>query len=200
MDEAGMIKKTVMPAKAGISLSFFREIPACAGMTLILLLANPAQAAPFTYTSPNCDFTAAFPEKPFIEKKCVADKCEEIATFVHTIDSSAVNFRLSCHKVDPKDISLLTPDDLKKRLSALIKEAGLMPYAADAAIIKDGIKTSIAMATGRRGEQDVIYTGQMWVGKNSILTMEGEMTGPENQKINDMYGDILKDVQIRKTP
>ena len=62
------------------------------------------------------------------------------------------------------------------------------------------MKTSIALATGRRGEQDVIYTGQMWVGKQSILTLEGEMTGPENKEINDAYSEILRAVQVKKTP
>ncbi len=178
-------------------------IPAFAGMTALLLLSVPALAAPFTYTSPDCDFTVTFPEKPFIEKKCspsAPDKCEEIATFTQSIDQSGVNFRLTCNKAEPKDLSILTPDDLKKRLGALVKEANLIPYANDAAVIKDGMKTSIALATGRRGEQDVIYTGQMWVGKQSILTLEGEMTGPENKEISDVYSEILRAVQVKKTP
>ncbi len=167
----------------------------------MLFFFTPAQAAPFTYSSPDCDFTATFPEKPFIEKKCdTANKCEEIATYVQTTDKSAVNFRLSCRKAEPKDLTLLTPDDLKKRLGVLVKEANLMPYANDAAVLKNGTKTSIALATGKRGEQDVIYTGQMWIGLQSVLTMEGEMTGPENEEINDIYSEILRAVQIKKMP
>ena len=164
----------------------------------LLLTSTPAMADSYTYKPDSCDFNTVFPEKPFIEMKCSKDKpedCEEVATFTQTIDTSALNFRLSCRKADAKDLALLKPEDLKTRLSGMVKEAGLTPFKSDSALMEGNIKTAIALATGRRYDRDVIYTGQMWLGKASIFTMEGEMTGPENKKINDVYTEIMRSVK-----
>lgn len=164
----------------------------------LLLISTPAMADPYTYKPASCEFNTVFPEKPFIEVKCPKDKpddCEEVATFTKTLDASALSFRLSCRKASATDLSLLKPEDLKKRLAALVKQANLEPFTSDSALLEGNVKTSIALATGRRNERDVIYTGQMWLGKSSIFTMEGEMTGPESEEINNAYTEILRSVK-----
>ena len=162
-----------------------------------------AQATPFTYAPPSCDFEVTFPEKPFIEEKCgkSEDKsCDEVVTYTQMTDASSLDFRITCNKDDPKKLSAIKPGDLKATAEEMAKNAGVKTFASDNALVDNKFKTAVALATGVRGGRDVIYTGQIWIGESSAMTLEGEMLGPENKKINDLYSQILKSVKPKGAP
>lgn len=172
---------------------------AYAFLGIVLLAANPAMSAPYEYAPKDCDFSITFPEKPFIEKKCDPAKpqasCEEIITYTKNIESSGLNFRVTCRSETPDKLKLFEPADLKKTLEKMVDDEGLKPYAFDSAVLTGNIKSSIAMATGTVGTRDVLYIGQIWMGKTSLLTVEGQMLGPENKKVSDAFGEIMKSVK-----
>lgn len=163
-------------------------------------MTSSAQAAPFIYGPTSCDFTVTFPEKPFIEKKCADGTCVEVVTYTQMSEASSINFRTTCNPQDAKAVSLYEAEDLKKTLLSMVKEAKLETYDSDSAVLEDKTKTAVAMATGRRNDRDVLYIGQMWVGKKSVLTIEGEMQGPENKKLEEAYMGILKSLHSKNAP
>lgn len=168
----------------------------------LLLLSFPALAEPFTYAPPHCDFTITFPEKPFIEEKCTSDKtktCEEVLTYTQMAGPASLNFRVTCLKEDPKILATYKTTNLTSTLDDMVKDTGLTSYGADAAEMENGIKTAVNLAGGIRNDREVVYTGQVWLGKNSIFSLEGEMSGPEDKKINEVYTQILKSVMPKKT-
>ncbi len=196
---------SAFPVKTGTFLPYTRKIPAFAGKALcvLLLISTPALAAPFTYAPDHCDFKITFPEKPFIEEKCTgADKksCDEVVTYTQMDDASSVNFRITCLKQDPKELQAYTPENLKTTLDEMVKEAGLHAFAQDSALTKNGTRTSVELATGKRNDRDVIYTGQIWIGKTSILSLEGEMLGPQDKKVDEVYSNILKSIKGKGEP
>ncbi len=165
-----------------------------------VLMPLSAQAEPFTYAAEQCDFKIVFPEKPFIEQKCATkNSCHDVVSFTQTDAASSLNFRVTCIPEDKDKIKDLSPDNVKETLRGLVNDAGLQIFGQDAATLDDGIRTSVAIAGGKRNETDVIYTGQIWLGPASILTLEGEMVGPANKNIEKTYTEILKSVAPKLT-
>jgi len=192
------IQNIVMPVKIGISLSFIRGIPAFAGMVMLLLFSAPALAAPYVFAPENCDFQMSYPEKPFIENRCKDGKnCEEIATFTRTKDAAAINFRVSCRPENAAALKKLKPEDLKRTIQGMAATAGAKPFAEDSARLDGDVLSAVALAIGERNDRELLYTGQIWVGPKSVLTLESEISGPDNTDINTTYTDILKSIMLK---
>jgi hypothetical protein len=159
----------------------------------------PAMAAPFTYTSEKCDFAVTFPDKPFIEEKCAKGVCNDVLTYTLTSEASSVDFRITCEAQDAKALAAVTPESLKTETDRMVKDAGLTVFTSDAAIV-DKTKTAVSLATGSRNGRDIIFTGQIWAGAGSSLILEGEMAGPEDEKINTVFADVLRSVRDKNAP
>ncbi|MBL8638011.1 MAG: hypothetical protein JNN09_05900 [Alphaproteobacteria bacterium] len=169
------------------------------GATLFFLLFSAnAHAESHTYAPENCDFTITFPEKPYVEKKCSGEKdCAEVVTFTKVLDiGSSVNFRVTCISLAEKELAKYTPEVMKTTLGEMLKQTNLEAYNIDAEE-KDGYKRAGSVSLGKRNDQDILHTGQLWVGKKSLFTMEGEMLGASSDKLNQLFADILKTVQVK---
>lgn len=165
----------------------------------LLLISGTAHAAPFTYAPETCDFQITFPEKPFIEQKCVKDTCHDVVTYTSTNASSALNYRLTCIADEKADIDAITEDQMKETLNSLAKEANVTSLGDDNATLDNGTRTAVVVGGGKRGEQEVVYTGQLWLGQKSVLTLEAEMTGPADEKIEKQYVEILKSLNPKES-
>jgi hypothetical protein len=170
----------------------------------LLLVAIPSMAQaqkplapPFIYSPPSCNFEIKFPEKFFTNKKCVGNDCSEIVSFAKTIKDSTVDFRLTCDAKTADDITKIKATDLKASAKELADNAGLRSYGEDTATLPDGTISAVTIALGKRGDKDAIYTGQYWIGPNSLLTLEAEMRGPANKEIEKIYTQILESVKVR---
>jgi hypothetical protein len=168
----------------------------CGVTLLFLLFSTKAHAESYTYAPENCDFTITFPEKPYVEKKCSGEKdCTEVVTFTKVLDiGSSVNFRVTCISLAEKELAKYTPEVMKTTLGEMLKQTNLEAYNIDAEE-KDGYKRAGSVSLGKRNDQDILHTGQLWVGKKSLFTMEGEMLGVSSDKLNQLFADILKTVQ-----
>lgn len=153
--------------------------------------------APTLYAPPTCDFEIKFPEAYTKQNKCVDDVCSEIISFAKTINQSSVDFRLTCDAKTKDEITAIKNTDLKASAKELADNAGLKSYGEDTAALPDGTVSAVTIALGKRGDKDAIYTGQYWIGSKSLLTLEAEMRGPTNDKIEKIYTDILGSVHVR---
>lgn len=161
---------------------------------LLLTIASPALAEPFTYAPEYCEFQITFPEKPFIEKKCgksVTD-CAEVATYTKAIGTtSSTNFRVTCNPLTPSEIEKYTTTIIEETLKQLVTSNNLIPYDSQSSE-KDGYKNSSTISLSMRDEKPVIYNAQIWLGKKSMFTLEGEMVGEENDDIQATFAEILR--------
>ncbi len=170
--------------------------------SVLALISSPAMAAPFTYAPEECEFQITFPEKPFIEKKCAADgkDCSEIVTYTKAIGSdSSTNFRISCNAISATDITKYTPAILEETLKQMSKSAGLQPYDTQSSDEK-GYKKASSLSLSERNGKPLIYNGQIWAGKKSLFTMEAEMVGPQNNEIEKIFADIMKNTYPKDLP
>lgn len=166
----------------------------------LFLFSAPVQAEPSVYAPENCDFTITFPEKPYVEKKCSGEKdCTEVVTFTKVLDIGAsVNFRVTCIPLAEKELARYTPEVMETTLTEMLKQTNLEPYNIDSEE-KEGFKRAGSVSFGKRNDQDILHAGQLWVGKKSIFTMEGEMLGNSSDKLNQLFADILKTVQAKSS-
>ncbi len=171
------------------------KFPRTLFLALPLLISSPALAEPFTYAPEGCEFRIAFPEKPYITQKCTSGadkKCEEIVSYTNVINiETSVNFRVICSPATAAQIDGYTEEDMRGTVEQMASEAGLEPNEAE--VIKEDDFTSATVVTiGNRGEREVFYTSQIWVGKKSIMSLEGDMSGPESADADKIFSEILK--------
>jgi len=160
----------------------------------LFLLSTPALAAPFTYAPESCEFQITFPEKPFIEKKCGSNvkDCAEIVSYTKTMGgNSSTNFRVTCTSLSLSDAKKYTPEIIEETLKQLAKSNNLIPYDAQS-FEKDGYRNSSTISLSERDGKPLIYNGQIWVGKTSMLTIEAELLGEQNNVTEKTFADILR--------
>jgi hypothetical protein len=183
-----------------VSWWFKKSVPVAA---MILFTSSPALAEPYIYAPETCDFTIAFPEKPFTENKCTGEKkesCAEVVTFTHTVGmDAAVRFRVTCMPGDAEELAKYTSEVMKATLSRMLQDAGLEAYDLTSSENKETkTKHASTVSVGQRDGKDVIYNGQIWIGTKSIFSLEGEISGPQNDTADKVFADILKSVQMKK--
>jgi hypothetical protein len=165
----------------------------------LLLLASPVSAEPFTYGPEDCEFQITFPEKPFIEKKCgqnVTD-CAVVATYTKAVgSSSSTNFRVSCSPLNPTEAEKYTPPVIEETLKQLVKSNNLITYDLQSSK-NDGYKSASAISLSQRDDKPLIYNAQIWVGKSSIFTIEGEMAGDNNDIVQETFATILRNTYAK---
>lgn len=172
-------------------------------LSLVVLpfIISPALAEPFTYAPKDCEFQTTFPEKPFIETKCITQAdCTEIVTFTKAVGAaSSTNFRVTCNPAPAADIEKYTPAILEETLKKMTKTAGLEPYDTRSSAEK-GYKQASTLSLSERDGKPLIYNGQIWVGKSSIFTVEAEMLGEKNDVVQKTFADILRNTFPKDQP
>ncbi len=54
------------------------------------------------------------------------------------------------------------------------------------------------LGTGTYGKQGRIYNAQIWVGQNSVMTIEAKLAGPTHHEADAVFTEILKSVKKKK--
>lgn len=167
-----------------------------------IVLASPALAEPFTYAPDGCEITSTFPEKPFFQTKCTgpenARDCTEIVTYTKTDNASgsSINFRMSCRIEDKVALDKYTPEIVEETLRQMITTAGLEPFNIQSKE-EDGFRKTSALSIGEKGGKADIFSGQIWIGKSSMFTLEAEMIGPKNDKLEAVFADVLRNTHAK---
>lgn len=170
---------------------------------------STAQAEPFVYAPENCDMRVGFPEKPFIEKKCVthADKqeCTDVVTYKKVVPPEAsVTFRITCVEYPKSELETYTPEIVEKTLNKLLKDQGLEAYDIQSETV-DNMQRSTSMSIGTNDDGVAyMYSGQIWIGEKSLFTLEANMKGPQEKSVEETFVSILretypKDLKIEDT-
>ena len=150
----------------------------------------------FIYAPASCEFQIIFPEKFFKAQKCDNENnCYDVISFALKDKDSNVDFRVTCLPKTNDEIKILRSSDLKAAVRDLAVSSGLRPMGDDVATMPDNVISAVAIALGFRGTAETIYTGQLWVGDKSLMTLEAEMRGPPNKKIETIYTKILESVK-----
>jgi len=201
---------TVTPAQAGIqSFKYFARrliwIPALAGMTIAFvtptLAADPrsAVAAPSTYSPDYCQFSAAFPDKPYINHQCDAgNKCYDEVSYTKVFDLAAtVNVKIICSAVEKDVYATYSPEIMEKTLEAMTDKNVVKKFDSSFREEKElGYKQAGLVGEGKVGELSTIYIAQLWIADHSAFSVEAELIGGENSDADKLFSEILKSVHF----
>lgn len=165
----------------------------------LLLLSSPALAESFTYGPEDCEFQITFPEKPFIEKKCgqKVNDCSVVTTYTKAVGTSAsTHFRATCLPLKTDEADKYTPALIEETLRKLVQSNDLIVYDLQNSN-HDSYRSSSAISISQRNEKPLVYNAQIWVGKKSIFTIEGEMVGDSNDVIQETFATILRNTYAK---
>ncbi len=174
------------------------------GMILaVMFLALPhLYAADYTFRPDNCDFQMVFPEEPTTTSRCnpeKPDQCYKILTFnrVFALDSG-INVTVTCNPAEENMLQRYSGEVMKYTLQTMMSGAG--DKATEQTSFDDYGDAKEATLLGQKTMPDgvdKIYMAQLWIGKNSVLTAQGEITGPGGQEADTLFTNIMKSISLK---
>ena len=172
-------------------------------LPLLMLLAAPAQAEPYVYAPEHCEFTITFPSEPFVGRKCSPDnpqQCHETISFTKVFDVTAsLNMTVACNPAEDKMYDRYSGDIMKTTLIAMAGRGKLDEFETGFNDMKDA-KMAYILGYGKKGDQDLIYNGQLWIGQKSVFSLEADVVGDYVDGADAMFAEILQTVQLKNPP
>jgi hypothetical protein len=146
----------------------------------------------------NCDFSITLPGEPGTAHRCDPEnpaKCSKILTYtkVYGLDATAM-FNISCNPAEDGMYERYSTDVMKSTLQAMVGKGTLTQSETDA-VENDNFKHAIVVGTGKEGEQDRLYSAQLWIGHSSVFTVEGEIVGFAGDEADKMFADVMSSVK-----
>lgn len=156
--------------------------------------ANTARFAPDF-----CDFEITFPETPVIAEKCIAEsQCYEVNSYTMVYGmQSTVDVSATCSPSTPENYKRYTDHVMKAALYGMIDSRNLTEHDIKFNQLEKTKSASIT-GTGITGSNEKIYTGQLWVGPNSVFTVQAELVGGAHEVADKSFADILGSIKIKE--
>jgi len=166
---------------------------------LLLLTALPVQAEEFVYQPEPCEFSITYPEHPYDTQRCAKDnvnQCVDIKSFTQVFEAGGtVNFRTHCEESRLAAYQSYTEQTTQTVLKAMARRNHVTvlnnTYREDE---EERYKIAGILAEGQSGTKGMIYLAQMWIGKNSVMTVEAELIGQEQVGADTLFRDVLRSV------
>ncbi len=150
------------------------------------------------YSPDHCEFTIAFPDAPYTARRCedeTKERCFDLVSYTQVYElSSTVNFRVICNPVDKSLYDDYSAQVMEATLRAMTKNSVVDEYNSDFRE-EDGYKQAGLAGSGKVGAMPTIYIAQLWIGKQSALSIEAELIGEAHDTADKLFSDILKSVR-----
>lgn len=155
------------------------------------------QSTEVTYSPDYCEFSVTFPDEPYKTRRCEDDektRCYEQTSYTQVYESgSTVNFRIICNPTDETLYNAYSAKIMEETVRAMTKDSVIKEYNSDFRE-EDGYKQAGLAGQGKVGRMPMIYIAQLWIGKQSVFSVEAELIGEANQAADKLYTDILKTI------
>jgi hypothetical protein len=153
------------------------------------------------YAPENCEFEMIFPTAAQTTKRCTqvtdrsAPKCYNLRSYVNVYDMrTTVEINVSCVPSSPEQYARYSEPVIRAALNGMVNKMGMQEFTIDTTEEND-IRKGVLIGAGSYGRQNRIYNGQLWVGQNSVLTIEAKLTGEEHSEADDHFTNILKSIK-----
>lgn len=152
---------------------------------------NPGRFAPDF-----CDFEITFPEKPLLAEKCIpGSQCFNVNSYTMVYDlRTTVDVSVTCTPSTPAAYKQYTDSVMKAALAGMIDDRNLTTHDIKIDPDKDGVKSAAITGVGKTGTQDKIYSAQLWIGQNSVFSVQAELIGGEHDVADKSFRDILQSI------
>lgn len=165
----------------------------------VLIFANSALADGFKYQSETCDFTLELPEGVEVTRQCSPleegedETCVEQLRYTKTVQGNAsIHIDLSCNSIGQipydnynKEKMLFTAE------SYLLSQGNTLDDYELRYIGHENSKRVLVFGSGKSGLSDMIYFGHVWLGRNSLMSMNARIIGAGNELADNVFKSIL---------
>lgn len=156
-----------------------------------------------TYSPEFCEFSVTFPTEPYKSRRCekeASDKCYELISYTQVYEmSSTVNFRVICNPIGDEIKDAYTPEVMQATLKAMTKQSVVQEFNTSFRE-EENYKQAGLVGEGLVGRTPTIYVAQLWIGKQSALSVEAELIGEPMDDADSLFGDVLKSVGVKVEP
>ena len=170
-------------------------------LLIMMFFASPALAEDVIYSPDNCEFQVTLPSEPHKAQRCKPDApedCHAVTSFTHVFGLDAtVDVRLTCNKAEDQMYERYSGDIMRATLEAMAGKNKLGEYESHYQE-HDNAKQAVLIGSGASGNNNKIYMMQLWIGKTSVFTIEGELIGGPHEEADDMFADILKSARQKE--
>jgi hypothetical protein len=155
------------------------------------------------YSPDYCEFETSFPEEPYIENKCDGgedrNKCYDLVSYTQTFALDAtVTMRVVCNKIGQDIKDKYDETVMIKTLEAMTKEKVVQQFSTSYREDEDGnYRLAGLVGEGKLGMIPSIFIAQMWLGKNSAMTIEAELVGEQFNESDALFRDLLRGVSYK---
>lgn len=176
-----------------------RPLPDLIAFILLLaVLSVPALAQEgFKYSPEGCEFEIVFPEEPYASRRChdeMQERCDLMTTYTRVFDLDAtINVYVSCRPLGEGNRAQFTPDMLR---TSLLARPGVKDLEVYDITFQENEHALMGALLGAgptaNANHAMIYVAQIWVGDNSLFTLESELIGPQIEEVDRAFADILR--------
>jgi len=153
------------------------------------------------YSPDHCDFEVTFPEQPFEAKRCPegSAKCYNITNYTMVYNlKTTVDVSATCVPSPPHNFKRYNERVIQTVLNGMTTKEQIEDASIN--ITDEGAyRVGTLLGTGTYGKQGRIYNAQIWVGQNSVMTIEAKLVGRTHHEADAVYSEILKSIK-RKEP
>ncbi len=152
----------------------------------------------FRYAPDFCDFEITFPEQPAIAKKCLPEgQCYDVNSYTMVYDlQTTVDVSVTCNPSTPEAYEHYTDSVMKAALAGMVEERNLTKHEMKFNQYET-TKNAAISGVGTTGMQEKLYTGQLWVGQNSVFTVQAELVGSAHHVADKSFGEILASIKTK---
>lgn len=159
---------------------------------------NPPPAG--LYAPENCDFQITFPESPYKSKRCPQGlgKCYDLTgyTMVYNL-ATTLEVNVTCVPSTPANYARYNDRVIRAALKGMVTRANIKDHEINVQESEETRQGSL-LGTSKTGRHENIYNAQLWVGQNSIMTVEAKLSGDKNIEADSTFGDIIATIQVKE--
>lgn len=148
-----------------------------------------------------CDFEITLPEEPTTMQKCLGDGgCFNVNSYTMVYDlQTTVDVSVTCNPSTPAAFDKYNEAVMRAALAGMVENRNLETHEVRFMEDKKTKTKSAALSgAGTTGRQEKIYTAQLWIGPNSVFTIQAELVGGAHAEADKSFSDILSSIKTKK--
>lgn len=155
------------------------------------------------YAPDYCDFSATFPEEPYITNQCEdpnnKDTCFNLISYTKVYGlSSTVRAEIICNPGSPELFEKFSTEVMEATVREMTQETVSEAYEVKSRE-EEQYRHASLFGKGQKGLDETIYIAQLWVSKNSVMSVEAEMIGAQDDEADALFANILSNIGHTET-
>ena len=152
------------------------------------------------YAPDFCDFEVTFPEEPYTAKRCPSGgkKCYDTTNYSMVYNTATtVDINVTCVPSKPSNYNRYNDRVIRSALNGMVQRSQVTDFTVNTDEQEDMRHGSLIGESKVRG-MERIYNAQLWVGQNSVMTIEAKLIGRKHHEADAVFTDVLKSIKRKE--